>query len=204
MARAGLKYSGAVAPGVSLTANMYLAMGTGLLSPTRDINLVKSSPRAQFRKLQTDGSLTMQPRPGMTLQSVFAGQVARTPLYGSEQISAGGQKSVRGFARNSIAGDSGFYVQTDLAVPMPEGLIPGLSAETSRKVQFFGGVDVGATRDIANGSSNMIAGTGGGVKMNFGGLSGEVSVGMPLYRKHGVRNNRIDQYVKFLYSIAEL
>ena len=204
VARAGMKYSGLVAPGVSLSANMYLAMGTGLLSPTRDINLVKSSPRAQFRKLQTDGSITMQPSPGMTLQSVFAGQVARTPLYGSEQISAGGQKSVRGFARNSISGDSGFYVQTDLAMPMPEGLIPGLSAETSRKVQFFGGVDVGATRDIANGSSNMIAGTGGGVKMNFGGLSGEVSVGMPLYRKHGARNNRIDQYVKFLYSIAEL
>lgn len=204
VARAGMKYSGLVAPGVSLSANMYLAMGTGLLSPTRDVNLVKSSPRAQFRKLQTDGSITMQPSPGMTLQSVFAGQVARTPLYGSEQISAGGQKSVRGFARNSISGDSGFYVQTDLAMPMPEGLIPGLSAETSRKVQFFGGVDVGATRDIANGSSNMIAGTGGGVKMNFGGLSGEVSVGMPLYRKHGARNNRVDQYVKFLYSIAEL
>ena len=161
VARAGMKYSGLVAPGVSLSANMYLAMGTGLLSPTRDVNLVKSSPRAQFRKLQTDGSITMQPSPGMTLQSVFAGQVARTPLYGSEQISAGGQKSVRGFARNSISGDSGFYVQTDLAMPMPEGLIPGLSAETSRKVQFFGGVDVGATWDIANGSSNMIAGTGG-------------------------------------------
>ena len=68
VARAGMKYSGLVAPGVSLSANMYLAMGTGLLSPTRDINLVKSSPRAQFRKLHTDGSITMQPSPGMTLQ----------------------------------------------------------------------------------------------------------------------------------------
>ena len=42
------------------------------------------------------------------------------------------------------------------------------------------------------------------MRMNFGGFSGEIGAGAPLYRKRGVKNNRVETYVKFLYSIAEL
>ena len=203
-ARAGLKYSGRLENGVSLSANLYLAAGTKLLNATRDAGLDKTAPRAQFRKLQADGSVTVSHIPGMTIQTTYAGQLAPHPLYSSEQISAGGQKSVRGFKGNAISGDSGFYAQTDVIMPVPARFIPKAAEPYAAGVQVYGGLDVGAARDLALGKTNLVAGGGGGMRMNFGGFSGEIGAGAPIYRKHGSRNNKIETYVKFLYSIAEL
>ena len=203
-ARAGLKYSGKLENGTSLSANLYLAAGTKLLNATRDVNLHKTAPRAQFQKVQMDGSLTFPQFPGMTIQTSYAGQLAPHPLYSSEQISVGGQKSVRGFKGNSISGDSGFYAQTDIIIPLPERLGQGVLAPYVPGMQLYGGVDVGAARDLANGKTNVVGGGGGGMRMNFGGFSGELGAGAPLYLKRGSKNNRIETYIKFLYSIAEM
>ena len=203
-ARAGLKYSGRLENGVALSANLYLAAGTKFLNATRDVNLDKTAPRAQFRKIQTDGSITASHIPGMTIQTTYAGQLALHPLYSSEQISAGGQKSVRGFKGNAITGDSGFYAQTDAIMPLPARFVPKAAEPYAAGVQIYGGFDVGAVRDLASGSTNVVAGGGGGMRMNFGGFSGEIGAGVPIYRKRGSRNNKIETYVKFLYSIAEL
>ena len=140
----------------------------------------------------------------MTIQTTYAGQLALHPLYSSEQISAGGQKSVRGFKGNAITGDSGFYAQTDAIMPLPARFVPKAAEPYAAGVQVYGGFDVGAVRDLANGSTNVVAGGGGGMRMNFGGFSGEIGAGVPIYRKRGSRNNKIETYVKFLYSIAEL
>ena len=203
-ARAGLKYSGKLENGTSLSANLYLAAGTKLLNATRDVNLHKTAPRAQFQKVQMDGSLTFPQFPGMTIQTSYAGQLAPHPLYSSEQISVGGQKSVRGFKGNSISGDSGFYAQTDIIIPLPERLGQGVLAPYAPGMQLYGGIDVGAARDLANGKTNVVGGGGGGMRMNFGGFSGELGAGAPLYLKRGSKNNRIETYIKFLYSIAEM
>ena len=203
-ARAGLKYSGKLENGTSLSANLYLAAGTKLLNATRDVNLHKTAPRAQFQKVQMDGSLTFPQFPGMTIQTSYAGQLAPHPLYSSEQISVGGQKSVRGFKGNSITGDSGLYTQTDIIIPLPERLGQGVLAPYAPGMQLYGGIDVGAARDLANGKTNVVGGGGGGMRMNFGGFSGELGAGAPLYLKRGSKNNRIETYIKFLYSIAEM
>ena len=203
-ARAGLKYSGRLENGTSLSANLYLAAGTKLLNATRDVNLHKTAPRAQFRKVQMDGSATFSQIPGMTIQTSYAGQLAPHPLYSSEQISVGGQKSVRGFKGNSASGDSGFYAQTDVIIPLPERLRQGVLAPYAAGMQLYGGLDIGAARDLANGKTNVLGGGGGGMRMNFGGFSGELGAGAPLYLKRGSKNNRIETYIKFLYSIAEL
>ena len=203
-ARAGLKYSGKLENGTSLSANLYLAAGTKILNATRDVNLHKTAPRAQFQKVQMDGSLTFPQFPGMTIQTSYAGQLAPHPLYSSEQISVGGQKSVRGFKGNSISGDSGFYAQTDIIIPLPERLGQGVLAPYAPGMQLYGGIDVGAARDLANGKTNVVGGGGGGMRMNFGGFSGELGAGAPLYLKRGSKNNRIETYIKFLYSIAEM
>ena len=203
-ARAGLKYSGRLENGISLSSNLYLAAGTKLLGATRDVGLDKTAPRAQFRKIQADGSVTFSQVPGMTIQTTYAGQLAPHPLYSSEQISAGGQKSVRGFKGNAISGDSGFYAQTDMILPVAERFMPKGAESYAAGMQVYGGFDIGAVRDLASGKTNVVAGSGGGMRMNFGGFSGEIGAGAPLYRKRGAKNNRIDTYVKFLYSIAEL
>lgn len=203
-ARAGLKYTGKLENGTSLSTNLYLAAGTKLLNATRDVNLHKTAPRAQFRKMQVDGSATFSQIPGMTVQTSYAGQLAPHPLYSSEQISVGGQKSVRGFKGNSISGDSGFYAQTDIIIPLPERLGQGVLAPYAPAMQLYGGIDVGAARDLANGKTNVVGGGGAGMRMNFGGFSGELGAGAPLYLKRGSKNNRVETYIKFLYSIAEL
>ena len=203
-ARAGLKYSGRLDNGISLSSNLYLAAGTKLLNATRDNGLDKTAPRAQFRKIQADGSVTFTQFPGMTVQTTYAGQLAPHPLYSSEQISAGGQKSVRGFKGNAISGDSGFYAQTDVILPVAEHFMPTGFEPYAAGMQVYGGLDFGAVRDLASGSTNVVAGGGGGMRMNFGGFSGEIGAGAPLYRKRGVKNNRVETDVKFLYSIAEL
>jgi len=203
-ARAGLKYSGRLENGTSLSANLYLAAGTKLLNATRDVNLHKTAPRAQFRKVQMDGSATFSQIPGMTIQTSYAGQLAPHPLYSSEQISVGGQKSVRGFKGNAVSGDSGFYAQNDVIIPLPEGLGQGPLAPYAAGMQLYGGLDIGAARDLANGKTNVLGGGGSGMRMNIGGFSGELGAGAPLYLKRGSKNNRIETYIKFLYSIAEL
>lgn len=203
-ARAGLKFTGKLENGTSLSTNLYLAAGTKLLNATRDVNLHKTAPRAQFRKMQVDGSATFSQIPGMTVQTSYAGQLAPHPLYSSEQISVGGQKSVRGFKGNSISGDSGFYAQTDVIIPLPERLGQGVLAPYASAMQLYGGIDVGAARDLANGKTNVVGGGGAGMRMNFGGFSGELGAGAPLYLKRGSKNNRVETYIKFLYSIAEL
>ena len=203
-ARAGLKFTGKLENGTSLSTNLYLAAGTKLLNATRDVNLHKTAPRAQFQKVQMDGSLTFPQFPGMTIQTSYAGQLAPHPLYSSEQISVGGQKSVRGFKGNSISGDSGFYAQTDVIIPLPERLGQGVLAPYASAMQLYGGIDVGAARDLANGKTNVVGGGGAGMRMNFGGFSGELGAGAPLYLKRGSKNNRVETYIKFLYSIAEL
>ncbi|MCH1476150.1 MAG: hypothetical protein L7W94_10820 [Alphaproteobacteria bacterium] len=202
--RAGLKYSGRLDNGISLSSNLYLAAGTKLLNATRDNGLDKTAPRAQFRKIEADGSVTFTQFPGMTVQTTYAGQLAPHPLYSSEQISAGGQKSVRGFKGNAISGDSGFYAQTDVILPVAERFMPKGLESYAASLQVYGGLDFGAARDLASGSTNVVAGGRGGMRMNFGGLSGEIGAGAPLYRKRGIKNNRVETYVKFLYSIAEL
>ncbi|MCL2145011.1 MAG: hypothetical protein FWH43_05940 [Endomicrobia bacterium] len=62
-------------------------------------------------------------------------------LYGTDQFSAGGQYSVRGFSESVISGDNGFYIRSDLKAGMLQ-LLPDIVTEKefmkNKKTVLFG------------------------------------------------------------------
>lgn len=103
-----LSMDGGVAQGLSL--------GGSLIDPP---DLPDYAPRAQFRKFVYGVSYF---RPfkvlgtDVTFSSQLSGQHTRHTLYGSEQFSIGGIYSVRGFSKNTLSADSGYYLRNELSV----------------------------------------------------------------------------------------
>ncbi|MDR3113656.1 MAG: hypothetical protein LBU09_04695 [Endomicrobium sp.] len=68
-------------------------------------------------------------------------QYSFNSLYGNEQLSAGGQYTVRGFKNSVISGDSGFYIRNDFKINMLQLLPNSIPLKESMKRQriiFFG------------------------------------------------------------------
>ena len=186
------------------SGNVYLAKGLKFFGAESDgQNLSDGTPRAQFTKVQFDASLYRPVFKQVYLQSALAGQIAGTALYGSEQISAGGKSSVRGFARSTIAGDAGFYIQNDFLFPMPEVLMWGPIRDYVAAIKPFVGIDYAHVSNRATKERNAIAGIGMGAKYAKGRFSGDIGIGIPIHRKVGSQGNRIEKYVKFLYEAIE-
>lgn len=109
--------------------------------------------------------------------SQLIGQYAADVLYGSEQISIGGIYSVRGFVRNSLAGDHGYYVRNELALnqKLP---IAGQSLST----RWFVGIDQGEVhnRAVGAGTNGKLVGMAYGVSLQFKGGQVELFGSRPL------------------------
>ncbi|MEH0196571.1 ShlB/FhaC/HecB family hemolysin secretion/activation protein [Caulobacter sp. CCNWLY153] len=73
--------------------------------------------RANFLRVNVDLE-QLQPLPlGLQLNSRFSGQIADSPLVSSEQFSAGGASSVRGFLAAEALGDNGVNLSFELRSP---------------------------------------------------------------------------------------
>ena len=95
----------------------------------------------------------------------FAFNAQHSPdiLFGSEQISLGGQSSVRGYKEGSVSGDSGFSVRNDfnwvLANIFKRAGIFNILARTTLNVF----ADYGYARNRAFGQDYQLAGSGAGL-----------------------------------------
>lgn len=186
------------------SGNVYVARGLEFFGAMRDDqDRAEGAPQAQFTKIQLDASYYKPIFANIFLQSALAGQASPSALYGSEQISAGGKTSVRGFARNTIAGDSGFYLQNDILFPMPQLLQKGPLREYIAAIKPFAGFDFAFVNDRALHKDNAIAGVGLGAKFAKGPITADLGLGLPLWRKNGSKNNKIEKYVKVLYQALE-
>jgi hemolysin activation/secretion protein len=72
-----------------------------------------SEPRLQYDILKLYMHFNAQVIPHIYYSLMMDSQYSFNSLYGNEQLSAGGQYSVRGFKNSTISGDSGFYVRND-------------------------------------------------------------------------------------------
>lgn len=84
-------------------------------------------------------------------------------LYSTEQVSIGGQTSVRGFKETNVSGDSGGYIQNDLNIHLSEifkrdGFLKIL---LNTKLDVF--MDYGYVHHSANKKNYQMAGTGAGL-----------------------------------------
>lgn len=75
--------------------------------------------------------------------SILRAQYSPDTLYNAERISIGSRYTVRGFAEDSLSGDTGGYVRNELSwrVPLPQEVIPKVQA-----LEAFAGYDYGLIR----------------------------------------------------------
>ncbi len=132
---AGLKVTNTVNGG-SLYLRPELSFG---LVPT--LNTVSDGPQGEFTKFTLD--MNYEKRfDGMGQQwgwsSNFKGQYSQDQLLSSQQILLGSMASVRGFVKNAMSGDSGYYWRNELAWHNQLQL-----AGLSTKNKLFAGFDFG-------------------------------------------------------------
>ncbi len=100
-----------------------LTQGLDALGALEDAHgLPGDFPRAQFRKyrLSADYSLPFRLASRDALfTSQFVGQHAEDTLYSSEQMLIGSLYTVRGFSRNTLSGDHGYFWRNELSARFP-------------------------------------------------------------------------------------
>ena len=157
--------------GGSLTLDLGIANGLKNLGAMNDpLNLPVSAPRAQFQKLKFGFNFS---RPfslrGMdaSFNSRMTSQSSEVALYGSEQISIGGISSVRGFVKNTLSGDNGYYLRNEFSVT-PTWKI----GEQKIASRLYLGYDTGEVRNIIPGvPQGRLSGVTLGISSSWGNFS---------------------------------
>jgi hemolysin activation/secretion protein len=160
-----------------------------------DDKRVKAS--GNFVHLRVDLSRTQELPLGFQAQGRALGQYSRDPLLSSEQFTAGGAESVRGYLEGEAVGDYGAAASFELRSP---SLAPGGQAVLS-ELRLLGFTE-GAWLAIHEATpeqkpSFQLGSAGGGVRIRlFDSLSGAFDVGVPL-RTNGTTTQRLHPRLHF-------
>lgn len=154
-----------------LSLDLGVARGLTAMSALRDASgLPDTAPRAQFSKLKAGFNYAKPFRvlgKDMSFTSQMTGQKANNVLYGSEQISIGGLYSVRGYVKNSLTGDDGYYWRNEVSVRQPIEL--GGEVISSR---LYAGYDRGyVSNRVPGGAQGKLEGMVAGISVNWRGAS---------------------------------
>ncbi|MBI9077854.1 MAG: ShlB/FhaC/HecB family hemolysin secretion/activation protein, partial [Desulfatibacillum sp.] len=83
-------------------------------------NTIRFDTETTYSKLELDASRMQQiPFGGLVLMLYGHGQYSHDRVPSSEQISLGGAGSVRGYDQSEYTGDTGYYLTTELRIPIP-------------------------------------------------------------------------------------
>lgn len=114
----GLDYSTALGKGV-FNASTGLGFGLPIFGSLKDPSgLPDYSPHAQFVKFVYGAGYSRDfvvAAQTLSFSTSLTGQYAWEVLYGSDQLTIGGQYAVRGFDRTNLAGDIGYVWRNDLS-----------------------------------------------------------------------------------------
>lgn len=106
--------------GLALGADMAYTRGLPILGGLEDPKGLPSyALRAEYSAYKLNANYLYPFRlAGLSLQlsSQFSGQYSTQALFGSEQVLIGNPFTVRGFQRNTLSGDSGFFVRNELSL----------------------------------------------------------------------------------------
>lgn len=157
----------------SLQAELGLTQGLDAMDAMKDPGgLPNTAPRAQYRKYRIGLSYLLPFRAlerEWAFSSQLAGQYAEDALFGSEQLLIGSLYSVRGFLRNTLSGDHGYYWRNEVSTRFP--ITMGESTVAGRA--FFG-YDQGEVSSRTPGApSGRLAGVALGVSFSWAGATWE-------------------------------
>ena len=154
-----------------LSLDLGVARGLTAMSALRDApDLPDTAPRAQFSKLKAGFNYAKPFRvlgKDISFTSQMTAQKANNVLYGSEQISIGGPYSVRGYVKNSLTGDDGYYWRNELSIRQP--LTLGSEVISGR---LYAGYDRGyVSNRVPGGAQGKLEGMVAGISVNWRGAS---------------------------------
>ena len=145
----------------------------GALSDPADAS--RSSPRAEFFKLDGQASLAKGLSEIGTMRVELTGQWTNRPLYSDDQLVLGSISTVRGFTNGSVRVDRGAVVRTEFSPAIPvDSLIGetkdggGFLTEMLTGLQPYIFADYGAGHDIASNETLQRAGIGAGLRYRHG------------------------------------
>lgn len=166
-----------------LTLDLGYARGLKLFHALEDAeNLPSVAPKAQFDKWKFGVSYMFPFKAAgldWSLNSSLVGQKAGDVLYGSEQIFIGGIYTVRGFVKNTLAGDTGYYWRNDLSFRLPFN-IPG---EFSGMFRPYIALDHGYVDNrVENVPDGSLTGSAIGCSVSIGKASVDVFTTHPLHQ----------------------
>ena len=185
----------------SLSGNVTWSQGLEWFDATKDVDLSGATPLAQFQKTQFNANFFKPLNQHVSLSTSIVGQLSDDPLYSSEQISIGGQYSVRGFSTVPASGDTGAYIRNDLLFRLSENLGPSWLAKYLPSVSPYLGIDWGWVEDNALDAQNEMYGVGLGVRVDYGKLSADFGAGIPLYKQVGAFSKKPDKYTRISYDL---
>jgi hemolysin activation/secretion protein len=163
-------------------------------------NLPGDAPRAQFGKYTLGVSYFRPFRIGSTdyaFSSQFSGQRANDTLYGSEQMLIGGIYSVRGFTKNTLSGDHGYYMRNELSAS------PSLAIGDQRlPVRLYAGIDFGkVTNRVPNVPSGRLVGAAVGFSTSWKGASIDVFTTRPISMPDFFQREGQQTWIRVGYAI---
>jgi hemolysin activation/secretion protein len=158
------------------------------------------APRAQFTKLPYAAGYLRGFKVGegeFTLSSQLVGQYSGVTLHGSEQIAIGGLYSVRGFNRNSLSGDSGYYVRNELSARYVFGV-----AARAVAARAYAALDTGRVWGVVPGGfDGRLTGATVGVVLSAGGVSLDMSVAAPVSQPSFLTREAPQLWARLSYSL---
>jgi hemolysin activation/secretion protein len=185
-----------------LTLDIGYARGLKQFNALQDNdNLPSDSPRAQFEKWKFGLSYMLPFRAvgfDWTLNSALVGQRSEDVLYGSEQIFIGGIYTVRGFVRNTLAGDDGYYWRNDLSVRFPFNAPGDLAGQLRPYVAIDHGYVSNRMAGVPNGS---LTGAALGISFSLGKASVDLFSGYPLRQPDFMRHEGISTFFRLNLSL---
>jgi len=167
IARAGVNRLTRTAAGDQWTVDAGWVQGLPALDALRDgSDLPFGAARAQFSKLEFSGSLqkaiSVPWLGGLVWRSRVNGQWSDDALYSSEQISAGGVSSVRGFAESAAAGDRGMVWRNEL---VREGTAVLWDGKARADAYVY--CDAAHVTTVTDPGGTDLMSVGAGLRMNF-------------------------------------
>lgn len=180
--------------------NLGWAQGLAFAGAIKDPdNLPSSAPRGQFHKLKFGSGYHLPFKlagQDLAFSSQLTGQQAYDTLYGSEQIMIGGIYTVRGFVRNVLSGDNGYYIRNELSLRRAFEV-----AGQTLPVRVFFGIDHGEVRNrVANIPSGSLTGAALGASISWAGASWEVFHARPLSQPDSMPHEAAQTWFRLSYN----
>jgi hemolysin activation/secretion protein len=193
-----LQYSG---EGATASASASLTLGLrGPGSSTAKFQNNRSFARADFVHLNLDLQDTQDLDGGFQVATRLSGQLANQPLLSSEQFSAGGLISVRGYLQSEALGDDGLLGSIEFRSPSLSPIFDSIDTSLVDEWRIYAFTDEAETwvLDALPGQQSQfkLMSVGVGTRLHaLGHFLGEFDMGLPL--RKGPATTAYSPYLEF-------